>query len=563
MDRTFKITNDFCLFTGDILDFDNVNIDNTKISKINVANNNHVKNCNEYEIGQTLNKYQEFLTADNCNILTREINGNEWIYENERDEYIFNKCNKSIKNSPMIEVYVYNKSGNDLQYYMDQPDKLENLLTRNKSISIYDGVNILLLYFTNILSILKYEKIIHKDIKPENIIVGDDLYNFPYNIKIIDFGYSFEYHDLNVFLFKQSIDLYGESIYFNMVRKYGNMTFEDLAINFTIDYYDTVSTMAHKNIDDIFSVLTNIATPKYSSPEFNPRVSSIVPIATSICVDFRTSILEVRRDIVKYIIDNQYDIDYTKLAELYTFESDIDDGYFNIIKNNTIGESIINQLLKYNDENNTKYNLFEYLYIISNGLTGDNPLLYNYDLYAFGLILRQVIDVYQENIQKNLLFDPRKYRAKKTVKRRTRFRGGAPKSIDYTRDNYNILKDLNYIVDNMINKDCIYRWTIDDIYDYYNGDMVNNDMVNNDKYITIFEKEYRLCSDIVTKESIIKQFQLINKDLNIEIIAKNEWDEMRDTLKTQGMSARKIGSTITKMKSKMKSQGVSRIEDIE
>ena len=219
--------------------------------------------------------------------------------------------------------------------------------------------------------------------------------------------------------------------------------------------------------------------------------------------------------------------------------------------------------MKYNDENNTKYNLFEYLYIISNGLTGDNPLLYNYDLYAFGLILRQVIDVYQENIQKNLLFDPRKYRAKKTAKRRTRFRGGAPKSIDYTRDNYNILKDLNYIVDNMINKDCIYRWTIDDIYDYYNGDMVNNDMVNNNKYITIFEKEYRLCSDIVTKESIIKQFQLINKDLNIEIIAKNEWDEMRDTLKTQGMSARKIGSTITKMKSKMKSQGVSRIEDIE
>ena len=61
-----------------------------------------------------------------------------------------------------------------------------NLLTKNNTINVYDGINILIVYFINILIILYNEKIIHKDIKPGNIIVGDDLINFPENIKIMD-----------------------------------------------------------------------------------------------------------------------------------------------------------------------------------------------------------------------------------------------------------------------------------------------------------------------------------------------------------------------------------------
>lgn len=189
MDRTFKISDEFCLFKGDILDFNNPYIDESKISKVNKFNTMYVQSCNEYKIGKILNKYPEFLVANKCEIIERIKDKENWLYKSDRDNFIFSECKKTIdKLAEKIEVYVYDKSGNDLQYYIDNPLKLEQLLTKNKSISIYDGINELIIYFTNILSILKYEGIIHKDIKPGNIIVGDDLYNFPYNIKIIDLG---------------------------------------------------------------------------------------------------------------------------------------------------------------------------------------------------------------------------------------------------------------------------------------------------------------------------------------------------------------------------------------
>ena len=64
MDRTFKITNEFCLFIGDILDYDNPDIDESKISKVNPVELEYVQSCNEYKIGQILEKYPEFLIAD-------------------------------------------------------------------------------------------------------------------------------------------------------------------------------------------------------------------------------------------------------------------------------------------------------------------------------------------------------------------------------------------------------------------------------------------------------------------------------------------------------------------
>ena len=50
MDRTFKITDDFCLFVGDILDIDNPDIDETKISKVNPLETMYTQYCNEYII---------------------------------------------------------------------------------------------------------------------------------------------------------------------------------------------------------------------------------------------------------------------------------------------------------------------------------------------------------------------------------------------------------------------------------------------------------------------------------------------------------------------------------
>ena len=302
-----------------------------------------------------------------------------------------------------VEVYVYDKSGNDLQYYIDNPLKLEQLLTKNKSISIYDGINELIIYFTNILSILKYEGIIHKDIKPGNIIVGDDLYNFPYNIKIIDLGFSFKFDDFTSFMFKQSIDLIGDKVYDNVVNEFGESNFYNLAYKFSLDYYKNIDTNKYAGYESMFSVLTSIATPKYSAPEFDLRISKGIvspTLATLLCVDPRTFTFDLRQDIPDYIIKNSENINYTELLELYTYDSNVQDGYFNVVKDNKISKSFIDSLLEYNKVNDTNYNLFEYVYMMVNGLMGKNPLIYNYDLYAFGLILKQVLDSYVDILKK-------------------------------------------------------------------------------------------------------------------------------------------------------------------
>ena len=53
---------------------------------------------------------------------------------------------------------------------------------------------------------------------------------------------------------------------------------------------------------------------------------------------------------------------------------------YDFIKNNTIDKRKIETIIDYNKINNTKYNLFEIVYIMANGLTGQNPLIYKYDL---------------------------------------------------------------------------------------------------------------------------------------------------------------------------------------
>ena len=548
MDRTFKISDEFCLFKGDILDFNNPYIDESKISKVNKFNTMYVQSCNEYKIGEILKKYPEFLVANKCEIIERIKDKENWLYKSDRDNFIFSECKKTIdKLAEKVEVYVYDKSGNDLQYYIDNPLKLEQLLTKNKSISIYDGINELIIYFTNILSILKYEGIIHKDIKPGNIIVGDDLYNFPYNIKIIDLGFSFKFDDFTSFMFKQSIDLIGDKVYDNVVNEFGESNFYNLAYKFSLDYYKNIDTNKYAGYESMFSVLTSIATPKYSAPEFDLRISKGIvspTLATLLCVDPRTFTFDLRQDIPDYIIKNSENINYTELLELYTYDSNVQDGYFNVVKDNKISKSFIDSLLEYNKVNDTNYNLFEYVYMMVNGLMGKNPLIYNYDLYAFGLILKQVLDSYVDILKKNKLFDPRKYRAKKT--KRKQIKGGF-KTILNTKLNYKELDNLNYIIKNMANVDPIYRWSLEDIVLFYDGYNIPNE-----KYITIKGFNYTLCKDKVTRESIIEQFKLINSNyyeyIKPKISQSVNWEEIKKKLEEIGYNKGKIARTIARMK---------------
>jgi len=194
---------------------------------------------------------------------------------------------------------------------------------------------------------------------------------------------------------------------------------------------------------------------------------------------------------------------------------------------------------------------------MANGLTGSEPILYKYDLYAFGLILRQLVDVYIDALKKNLLFDPRKYRAKReSRKSKTLKKGGGSslKTYDYnTRINYNELDNINYIINNMINQDCIYRWSLDDLISYYEGEEIDTE-----KYINIKGEQYLLCSTDITMESIIKQIQIINPELNEYIKPKDKWDEIKETLTKQGLPKSKIMRTINKMKSK----GITSLDEL-
>ena len=546
MDRIFKITDDFCLFNGNILDFYSP-IDTNFVSKISPYGgenkNKYNQICNEYIIGQKLSKYPEFLTAIDCQIIERNKDGDEYFYENIRDQYIFENCGNLVKDIDSVEVYVYQKSGNDLQYYFDNPDKLYNLLTKNNTINVYDGINILIIYFVNILIILYNEKIIHKDIKPGNIIVGDDLINFPENIKIIDLGFSFQYNNFSDFTLNQAIDLYGDDILEDLKNKYMTDDFSILSYHFSIDLYND------NNFDkyiDIFNVITNVATPNYCAPEFNIRLPYITPtIASKILPDIRDGMLNLRSDIPQYIITNQQDIDYTVLLQLYLKETG---DYFDFIHNNTITKSIINNIIDYNKINNTKYNLFEIVYIMANGLTGQNPLIYKYDLYAFGLILQELMNTYK-------LHDPRKHRIKKT-KRKSKTRkkkGGSPLKIyDYNdKLNNREFEQIQYVIKNMINPDCIYRWSLNDLIDFYSG----NDIIN-EKYIDIMGDQYLLCSTDINIDSIIEQFKIIDPNLNNESF--DIWDDIRKSLKESGMAPSKIHRTLLKMKKK----GITSLDDL-
>ena len=105
----------------------------------------------------------------------------------------------------------------------------------------------------------------------------------------------------------------------------------------------------------------------------------------------------------------------------------------------------------------------------------------------------------------------------------------------------------------MINQDCIYRWSLDDLISYYEGEEIDTE-----KYINIKGEQYLLCSTDITMESIIKQIQIINPELNEYIKPKDKWDEIKETLTKQGLPKSKIMRTINKMKSK----GITSLDEL-
>ena len=193
---------------------------------------------------------------------------------------------------------------------------------------------------------------------------------------------------------------------------------------------------------------------------------------------------------------------------------------------------------------------------MANGLTGPEPIIYKYDLYAFGLILRKLVDVYTEALNKNILFDPRKHRAKtkkKSKKKRTKKSSVSGGSIlETTKENFKDLDDINYIINNMINNDCIYRWSLSDLIAYYKGEEIDTE-----KYINIKGTEHLLSSEKVTRKNIMKQFQIVNPEISEYVKPKSKpkeelppvnWGDIQLQLSAQGLSKREAKKEIEKMK---------------
>ena len=125
-------------------------------------------------------------------------------------------------------------------------------------------------------------------------------------------------------------------------------------------------------------------------------------------------------------------------------------------------------------------------------------------------------------------------------------RGGF-KTIINTKLNYKELDNLNYIIKNMANVNPIYRWSLEDIVSFYDGYNIPNE-----KYINIKGFNYKLCSDKVTRESIIEQFKLINSNyyeyIKPKIPQSVNWDEIKKKLEEIGYNKGKISRIIARMK---------------
>lgn len=537
-DRIFKITKNYCLFNGDILSYDKIGkkflpIDNNKVSKVNpTGDSEFTQSCNEYHIGLILKKHPQFLIAEKCEEIKRIKEGTKYIYNSNRDEYIFNKCDETIynsreKNSNKVEVYVYQKSGKDLEYYFNNLTEMEKLLTKNNTISIYDGICSLMIYFINILIILRKENVVHKDIKPENIIVGENYDIFPENIKIIDLGFSFEYKNLSDYILSQSKKLYNDII----PSDSKNMS----AKEFAIDFYNNWDSKYDK-FEEIFSLISNVGTPGYTAPEYEWIKSTCMGSLLSTSTSHGLAALYMKRDIPIYIINNEANIDYTELCEFFLSDAPENETIPEIaVKNKEIQDFFINSRIDYNTYTNRNYNFYEYIYLLANGLTGPDPIIYKYDLYAFGLIFKKLIDIYGDHIIKEKIKSgsrryhkmklktkkkkakKKKTKKKKSSKKKTKKKKRIKSKLRIIEDKIDLggLDRINNIITNMINEDCIYRWSVDELSLYLHGGTIDTN-----RFINIKGEDYLLSSTSITRDSIISQMKHILPDLTTYVPMK-------------------------------------------
>ena len=631
----FKVTQNYCLLNGNVMEgYDDsptktYTIDKSLVSKIEkISGLPFVQKCNEYEMGKILGKYPHFLVAKQCRVIQRTLNPeveklakrnlvedeNTWVYDNERDKLLFETCSASILNlnngkpdwrgaryyPREIEVYVYDKNDNDLQYYMDNPVELRKLLTKNGSLSLVEGINQLIIYFINVIAILYHENVIHKDIKPGNIVVGNDFENFPNNIKIIDLGITFQYQSLSIYVLEQLLNISHdpEGLLASIKSEYGNQSKKKLADlvmkHVMIEHRDDESRKSEelwtkkyseflpKGITymQLYALLNGISTPEYTSPEFTYREKvwygpnayggeSGIALAVSTLPTAQSLEYQINRYVLSYIYENQTKINYMRLLQLFSNNIDGKDKNdptilakeidFDITENNVLkDEKILTSILDYNTAHNTKYGIYELLYLMVNGLMGRSPLLYKYDIYSFGLILKKMttlLNLQQETgqLKKQLKKQKKRTTRKKKQKKRTKKKkltGGAtsetktvvkkgkakvwsPTTLPTT------VEETMFIIEHLCLPDVIYRWSLKDIFDYY-----RTKRTTNKKQIRLGRMVHTLCGypEPVTLDILIGQLLVGNPEFKMPVKKKPK--------KTMNPRTMTVGSTTIRTRKK-------------
>ena len=237
-------------------------------------------------------------------------------------------------------------------------------------------------------------------------------------------------------------------------------------------------------------------------------------------------LLDLRTDVIESIL--QMDSDFTGLVELFLSTSTIEDGYFDIVKQGKLNSMFIDSLLKYNETFQTNYNVFEFLYIISNGLTGSDQSCTNMICIVSIIILKNILKLL-ETSQTDLI-------------------GG---SLERIPENYRSIDEVKDIIDHLSDDDCIRRWSVSDLLRYYKEGVLPSSPT-----VMFRGQEYILGVDPVTEDSIIQQVQLVDPKINQNqpepepsLSTEVDWNEIKRQLREDlGYKPGRIARTIARMK---------------
>lgn len=212
------------------------------------------------------------------------------------------KIGHLLEHENIVKVYIASDKSSRIPYcvmeFIDGPS-LQNLIERYLRINIEDAVNYSL-QMCNALAYLRLKNIIHHDIKPANILIGENKI-----AKLTDFGISFS-QDLKLEIWASLVRVGGTPAYM-APEKVQDQSMDD----YRSDIYSLGILMYHMmtgklpftgtSVEIINNQLTNnFLLPSYLNPEISSRMEKIITKAMAPNpVDRYQYVAELREDLLK------------------------------------------------------------------------------------------------------------------------------------------------------------------------------------------------------------------------------------------------------------------------